>query len=122
MNLEELLLQADEEINYPFENVLERYLPMADEITDYICVCVIVLEDVMSGQGLGPIKKEVLMVGLRAMWVQVPMLPFLRPIFDPMFEVAMSAAIDFVVGWINSLFPEDVRAKGWDALVKETDI
>lgn len=120
MTLQELLQQADDQISYPFEDIIERYLPFADSITDHVCVCVIVLEDVFSGKGLGPEKKEALMVGLRALWVGIPILVFLRPILDPIFETAMSALIDTVVNWINGLFPGETRGEAWTGLAEQT--
>lgn len=113
-----LLQQADEQINYPFEDIIEGFLPGVDSVTDYICVGVVLIEDVYKGLGVGPLKKERLMIGLRAMWTGLPIPFFLRPFVDPMFEIGMSALIDLVVSWLNDLFADDPK-KGWGDLAKQ---
>ena len=105
--LEQLLAQADEQINYPFEEILEKYVPFADHITDYVCLSVIMIEDMVSGK-LGAEKKKLVTAELMKLWAGVPIPFFLRPFLDPLFEVAVSVMIDGAVTLLNKLFP-----KGW---------
>jgi len=107
ITLEQLLAQADEQINYPFEDILEKYVPFADHITDYVCLSVVMVEDMLSGE-LGPEKKALVTAELKKLWLGVPIPFFLRPFVDPLFEVAVSVMIDGAVKLLNTLFP-----KGW---------
>lgn len=107
MTLDKLLALADEQINYPFEEILEKYVPFADHITDYVCLSVVMVEDMLSG-GLSTEKKALVTAELKKLWAGVPIPFFLRPFVDPLFEVAVSVIIDGAVKLLNTLFP-----KGW---------
>jgi len=109
--LEQLLAQADEQINYPFEDILEQYVPFLDHITDYVCLSVVMVEDMVSG-GLGPDKKALVTAELKKLWTALPIPFFLRPFLDPLFEVAVSVMIDGAVALLNKLFPKGFIPEG----------
>lgn len=110
MTIEELLNQADEQITYPFEKVIEHCFPLADTVTDYVvCLC-------GDSGGLreewctAPAdKKEAIMQGLWDIWEQIPLSAKLHNILDSIFTFAMSALIDTVVAWLNHILPDH----GW---------
>jgi len=104
MTFEELKRQADEEISYPFEAVVEKYWPLADTITDYICAGVLTMEDAFDGDGLGEEKKEALMDGLMRIWDRVP-LPFvIKKFLGAVIPGIFSWLIDQIVALMNRLF------------------
>lgn len=106
MTILEIIQQADEEITYPFETVIEKYLPWADAISDVVCTAVFVMEDVFNGQGMGATKKDMLLSIMGALWDRAPIPAWAKGFLDQLFSMSMNAFIDVVVDWLNKKFPD----------------
>lgn len=116
--LSQILAEADEEINYPLEGVLERFLPWSDDLTDYVCAAVMLSEDMVNGDGEGKRKKEIAVGLLRTAFDTLPLPPVIGKFLGKLFEGFVSGLIDLVVGWFNKKFPQGFS--GLSGLVKPT--
>jgi len=108
VTIEELIAQADKELNYPFEKIIERYWPAADAITDVVCSGVLVAEDLLRGGENGQEKKNLVNTALFSMFNKLPVPTWAKPFVRPLFQASMSGFIDLVVRWLNKKWPD-----GW---------
>jgi len=104
VTLEEILQKADEEIHYPGEEIIERFFPGADRITDYICSFVLTAEDLLQGKGLGESKKVLVMAALETLWAGLPIPLYIKPYLKGLFDVMAASLVDMVVDFLNNLF------------------
>lgn len=105
MTIQEIVNQADQEINYPFEKIIEKYLPWADKVSDVVCTGVFLMEDVYKGEKMGPQRKQALMEILTALWQRAPIPAWAKGLLDKLFISAMETLIDKLVAWLNAKFP-----------------
>jgi len=106
MTIQEILKQADSSINYPFERIIEKYLPWADRVSDVVCTGIFLMEDVYQGETMGPQRKQALMDILTALWERAPIPAWAKGLLDKLFVVAMESLIDKLVAWLNAKFPD----------------
>jgi len=111
MTMQELVAQANQEITYPGETLLEKYAPAIDHVIDYVMVGVFVVENVFRGQEqAGPDKSELLVTLLSWLWDIVPIKnEAFRTFFGPIFKFSMPALINKLVDWLNGKLPEGQR-------------
>jgi len=107
MTFEELKAQADEQISYPFEKVIERYWPLSDTLSDYICMGVITMEDAFEGDGLGEEKKEALLDGLNRLWEAAPIPFVVKKFLGAILPGIFSWLVDKIVELMNKLLDRD---------------
>jgi hypothetical protein len=100
MTFKELVAQADAEIKYPLEPLLEEKFPALDRVMDVLCYAVLSAE-VFVGAGNGPAKKALVMK-----WIGV-LFAFL-PVSGPL-KIALVQLVGFfvdrLVAWLNEKFP-----------------
>lgn len=109
MTIQEIIQQADEAINYPFEQVIEKYLPWADRVSDIVCTGIFLMEDVFEGEGMGTQKKTLLLSIMTALWQRAPIPAWAKGLLDKLFLVSMDVFVDKVVEWLNAKFPDGFR-------------
>jgi len=105
MTIQEIVNQADREISYPFEEIIEKYLPWTDRISDVVCAGIFLMEDVYRGEKMGPQRKEALLGILNTLWRRAPVPPWTRGVLDKLFTFVMQELIDKLVAWLNAKFP-----------------
>ena len=103
MTYEELKDLADEQINYPFEKVIEKWWPGADAITDHICAGVIVMQDAFGPEGIGAAKKAALLDALMKLWGAAPIPAVVRMFLDAMLPGVLSFLIEQIVALMHKL-------------------
>jgi len=103
MKFEELKALADEQISYPFEAVVEKYWPLADTLSDYICMGIITMEDAFDGDGLGEEKKEALLDGLNRLWDAAPIPFVIKKFLGAILPGIFAWLIDQIVEMMNKL-------------------
>jgi hypothetical protein len=100
MTFKELVAQADAEIRYPLEPLLEKKFPALDRVMDVLCYAVLSAE-VFIGSGNGAKKKEIVMLWISVLFARLP-------IRAPMIAALMQLAgffVDRLVAWLNEKFP-----------------
>ena len=105
MTIQEIVQQADEAIHYPFEKIIEKYLPWADSVSDVVCTGIFVMEDVYKGEAMGAQRKQALIEILAALWALAPIPAWAKGLLDKLFVSGMSSLIDKLVAWLNAKFP-----------------
>ena len=107
MTYEELKQLADEQIQYPFERVIEKWWPGADAITDHLCAGVMVIEDAFDGDGIGEEKKAALIDGAMKLWEAAPIPAVVRMFLDGILPGVLSFLIEQIVDLLNKLLTKN---------------
>jgi len=108
MTMQEIVEQADKDINYPFEQIIEKYLPWVDTVTDVVCTGIWLMEDVYQGEAMGPQRKQALMEILMMLWAMAPIPTWGKDLLTTIFHMSMEWLIDSLVNWLNSKFPDGI--------------
>lgn len=102
----QLVEYADQQIEYPFEEFLEKHISFADSLTDVVCAAVVIAEDI--GDNLDETKN---MLARRMLHTYLQSSQW-HPLIVKIIDAALIVAIEATVAALNMLFPA-----GWDNLL-----
>lgn len=102
----DLVAYADEKIQYPFEEFLEKHIGIMDTLTDHICAAVVIAENI------GDTSVETKNKLARRLLIEQLEISGWNPLLVKFVDLSLIFAIETVIDLLDSIFPS-----GWNNLI-----